>query len=182
MDEATPTSGPSRRSILKGAVGVGVGVAAWSEPSVRGIARTPAFAQSGSPTCMPVNSFQWNTSSNPPGGLFGWNGQPCSGSNNSPYTVDPVGGASVCAGAWGNASVTLTGNTVGDEICVQINDGASLEDCYIEEILAIRTNGTVCESSTGGVGTKSLCIDMSCINSANKRVDINVNCVGGLGC
>ena len=90
----------------------------------------------------------------------------------------------MCAGAWGDASVTLTGNTVGDEVCVQINDAQANNsaDCFIVSIKAIKTNGDLCELATGGVGTKSLCIDMSCVNSANKRLDIEIDCGGGLGC
>lgn len=175
-DEKSVTS---RRLLLKGAVGAGVGAAVWAEPSVRGFARTPAFAQSGSATCQAVNSFQWNTSAN----NFGWNGQPCAGSNADPYTVDPVGGSSVCAGAWGNASVTLDADPGADTVTVTVNDAASLgTGCYIVEILAIRTNGTVCESITGGPGVQVLTIDMSCVNSANKRLDIEIDCDSGLGC
>jgi hypothetical protein len=169
---------PSRRSVLKGAVGVGVGATVWSSPSIHGIARTPAFA-AGSVICQNINSFQWNTSSN----ILGWNGQPCSGSNPDPYTVDPTGGASVCAGAWGDAQVKIDTDVAGDQVVITIENGSLDPNCYIVKAEAFETNGSSAGAVTpGNTTTKTVTLDMSGVTSANKRLDIEIDCASGLGC
>lgn len=181
MEEHSNGANPSRRRLLKGAVGVGAGAAVWSSPSIHGFARTPAFAQGGSVICQNVNSFQWNPQGQK--NNFGWNGQPCGGANDSPYTVDPTGGVSDCAGAWGDAQVKLVGDKVNDQVIITIEPGSLDPNCYIVEAQAIETSGTSCNTqTTGNTTTKTLMLDMSCITTGNLRIDIEIDCPGGLGC
>ena len=65
-EDAESSGGMDRRKVLKGAVAAGAGAVVWAEPTIRGLARRPAYAAAGTPQTFVVPSTSWRKTIPPP--------------------------------------------------------------------------------------------------------------------
>ena len=66
-EDAESSGGMDRRKVLKGAVAAGAGAVVWAEPTIRGLARRPAYAAAGTPQTFVVPSTSWRNIGNATG-------------------------------------------------------------------------------------------------------------------
>lgn len=180
MTDNSSDKSVGRRGVLKGAVAAGVGVAAWSTPSITSIGGTPVYAAA---CTSPVFYYEAGSRNTDCGGCTGsirykqWDTSQCSGTPfpGTATLTTSTGGAPPQAGLCPpNAYVTVTGAPASQYCVVRVA-------VYLGNCSGTFITGGSTPPFSGGGGTVPL-PPVNCSPPNNKFLRVQVVCSDQLAC